>query len=143
MKIDAELITQLRHEKSWSQEELALSSGLNLRTIQRIEREGVISLQSKKALAATFDIDTSALDYHEPEVVEQYEYKSVVLKNDVSWISGWGKKVKDEGPFDIDGALNSYAQDGWKIHTISYGSSVHGGAGQVMVLLERKYQTSR
>ena len=43
-------------------EELAIASGLNLRTIQRIESYGSASLQSTKALAAALDIDTRDLD---------------------------------------------------------------------------------
>jgi transcriptional regulator with XRE-family HTH domain len=39
MKINADLVLKARKEKSWSQEELAIASGLNLRTIQRIESE--------------------------------------------------------------------------------------------------------
>ncbi len=142
MKIDSEQVVQLRRDHGWSQEELAISSGLNLRTIQRIEKEGVVSLQSKKALAATFSIDLSSLDYIEPTISVNYEYKTVVLKSDVSWISGWGKKDKYDKEFQLDKMLNEYAADGWKVHTVNHGSSVHGGAGQVMVLLERETTAS-
>ena len=38
MKVNAKLITKLRKQRSWSQDELAIASGLNLRTIQRIEK---------------------------------------------------------------------------------------------------------
>jgi transcriptional regulator with XRE-family HTH domain len=62
MKVNASLIIKRRKERSWSQEELALASGLNLRTIQRIESYASASLQSKKALAAALDIDTRDLD---------------------------------------------------------------------------------
>lgn len=62
MRVKAELILRLRKERSWSQDELATASGLNLRTIQRIESDGSASLQSKKALAAALDIDTRDLD---------------------------------------------------------------------------------
>ena len=65
MKINVEVVLKARKGKSWSQDELALASGLNLRTIQRIEREAVASLQSKKALAGALDIDTHDLDYEE------------------------------------------------------------------------------
>ncbi len=33
MKVNAEFIIELRHQKFWSQEELAIAAGLNLRTI--------------------------------------------------------------------------------------------------------------
>jgi len=62
MKINADLVVKLRRKRSWSQDELAIASGLNLRTVQRIEKYASASLQSKKALAAAFDIDTRDLD---------------------------------------------------------------------------------
>ena len=62
MKVNASLIIKRRKDRSWSQEELAIASGLNLRTIQRIESDASASLQSKKALAAALDIDTRDLD---------------------------------------------------------------------------------
>lgn len=65
MKVNAELIIKLRKERSWSQDELAIASGLNLRTIQRIKSEASASLQSKKAVAAALEIDTRDLDNEE------------------------------------------------------------------------------
>lgn len=133
MKVDAELIVKLRNERCWSQEELATAAGLNLRTVQRIEREGAVSLQSKKALASVFEIDANALDYTEPQT--RYEYKTVVVENDVSWKSVWNRKKAQN--YKLDDVLNEFALQGWKVHSINFGSSVHGGAGQAMVLFER------
>jgi transcriptional regulator with XRE-family HTH domain len=62
MRVNAALIVRLRKERSWSQDELAVASGLNLRTIQRIENDAQASLQSKKALAAALEIDTRDLE---------------------------------------------------------------------------------
>lgn len=135
MKIDTEFVKQLRNKQAWSQEELAVASGLNLRTVQRIEKEGSISLQSKKALASVFNIDVEDLDYIEP--VSCFEYKSVVFKNDVNWLSSWGKK-KNPPHYQLDDEINAYAKEGWRVHTLTHGSSVHGGAGQVSILFERK-----
>ncbi|MCH2100004.1 MAG: helix-turn-helix transcriptional regulator [Pseudomonadales bacterium] len=59
--IDKGLIKKLRKNHSWSQEQLASVSGLSLRTIQRIENEGKCSLESKKALAASFEINANQL----------------------------------------------------------------------------------
>lgn len=61
MDINSEKIKSLRDEKLWSQDELAISSGLSLRTIQRAEREGVASLQTVKAIAAAFNVDLNLL----------------------------------------------------------------------------------
>jgi transcriptional regulator with XRE-family HTH domain len=65
MKVNADLIVKLRKERSWSQDELAIASGLNLRTIQRVESYASASLQTKKALAAALEIDTRDLDNEE------------------------------------------------------------------------------
>jgi transcriptional regulator with XRE-family HTH domain len=62
MKVNAELIVRLRKERSWSQDELAIASGVNLRTIQRVEKDATASLQTKKALAAALDLDARDLD---------------------------------------------------------------------------------
>ena len=81
MKIKAELVLKARKQKSWSQEELATASGLNLRTIQRIEREASASLQSMKALASALDLDIQDLDSPEIPMRQEWEYKVVETKN--------------------------------------------------------------
>ena len=55
------IIRKLRLEKGWSQEQLAEMSGVSTRTIQRIERGGKASLESKKCLAAVFDMKINKL----------------------------------------------------------------------------------
>ena len=81
MKINAELVLKARKQKSWSQDELAIASGLNLRTIQRIESEASASLQSKKALASALDLDVQDLDYEEKLMPQNGEYKMVETKD--------------------------------------------------------------
>ncbi len=65
MKINAELIIKLRKSKHWTQEELAIASGLNVRTIQRIESEASASLESKKSLASALGASIQDLDFEE------------------------------------------------------------------------------
>src|SRR5215510_12607062 len=93
MHINRSLILALRKERSWSQDELAVAAGLNLRTVQRIERSGSASLQSRKALAAAFDIDVSALDSPEEAMATQYEYR--VVRFDMKWSTMGGKLGTD------------------------------------------------
>ncbi len=76
MKINAELVLKLRNQNSWTQEELAIAAGLNLKTIQRIEKKASASLQSKKALASVFEIDIQDLDYEELQMKQCSECKS-------------------------------------------------------------------
>jgi transcriptional regulator with XRE-family HTH domain len=49
-------IKKMRLERHWSQDQLAEMSGLNIRTIQRIENGGKAGLESLKSLAAVFEI---------------------------------------------------------------------------------------
>ena len=88
MKVNADLIIELRHQKLWSQEELAIAADLNLRTIQRIEKEATISLQSKKSLASALEVDIHDLDYKETIKMKNYEYKTASIK----FNHGWFKK---------------------------------------------------
>lgn len=61
MKIDYKRIRQLRNQRQWSQEQLGEACGLNLRTIQRMEKTGKASMESVRALAAVFEIDAAEL----------------------------------------------------------------------------------
>ena len=61
MKLQPKRVLEARQQRSWTQDELAVVSGLNLRTIQRIEKDGVASLQSVKALAAALDLNVQDL----------------------------------------------------------------------------------
>ena len=65
MKINSEKVKQLRNQRSWSQDQLASVSGLSLRTIQRIENRRTCSLDSKRALAAVFEVDVEELTLNE------------------------------------------------------------------------------
>ena len=81
MKINVDVVRDVRKQKSWSQEELAVASGLNLRTIQRIESDASASLQSKKALASALDLDVHDLDYQETRMRPTWEYRVVETKD--------------------------------------------------------------
>ncbi|SEK32050.1 DNA-binding transcriptional regulator, XRE-family HTH domain [Colwellia chukchiensis] len=91
MKINANLVIELRNKKSWSQDELAIATGLNLRTVQRIENEASASLQSKKALASAFDININDLDYEESLKMKKYEFKTIEIESNEGFLSGLKK----------------------------------------------------
>ena len=61
-RINAEKVRALRNSKAMSQAELAAASALSLRTIQRIESEGVASLESKRSLASVLEVSISHLE---------------------------------------------------------------------------------
>ncbi|MRX28314.1 helix-turn-helix domain-containing protein [Kangiella sp. HZ709] len=56
------IIRKLRLKRGWSQEQLAQVTGLNVRTIQRLERGQNPSLETKKSLAAVFEVDISTFE---------------------------------------------------------------------------------
>jgi transcriptional regulator with XRE-family HTH domain len=55
------LVQKLRLQRGWSQQQLAELSGLNIRTIQRIEKGQEPSVESLKSLAAVFNLEFSTL----------------------------------------------------------------------------------
>jgi DNA-binding XRE family transcriptional regulator len=111
MKINANLVIDLRNKKSWSQDELAIAAGINLRTIQRIENEASASLQSKKALASVFDINIHDLDYEEIVKMKQYEYKTLDIENKEGFLAGI-KKLKLP---DLAEIFNQEGKQGWLV----------------------------
>lgn len=56
------IVRKLRLQRGWSQEQLAHISDLNVRTIQRIERGQTASLESKKSLAAAFEVQIATFE---------------------------------------------------------------------------------
>ena len=61
MKINGEAVRALRERKSWSQEHLASAAGLSVRTVQRVETEGIASAETRLALAAALDVPVDDL----------------------------------------------------------------------------------
>lgn len=78
MKIDTQVLRRLREERSWTQEHLAAVSGVSLRTVQRIEREGNASAESRLSLAAALGVDVGVLS----EVVEPQPSPSSLLSGE-------------------------------------------------------------
>ena len=61
MNINPDKLVALRKERGWSQEKLAAICGISERTIQRVERDGLCSLDTKMALASGLGIAPSDL----------------------------------------------------------------------------------
>jgi uncharacterized membrane protein YhaH (DUF805 family)/DNA-binding XRE family transcriptional regulator len=66
MNIDSNRLRDLRTSRQWSQEQLAELSGLNLRTIQRLESGAKISTESLRALASVFEVPAESLLVRDP-----------------------------------------------------------------------------
>lgn len=61
MQVNSVRLRELRAARQWSQEQVSKLSGLNLRTIQRLEAGARISTESLRALAAVFDVPADSL----------------------------------------------------------------------------------
>jgi len=66
MQIDASKIRAERERRAWSQEQLAETTGLSHRTIQRVESTGSASYETAKAIAAVFECEVAALRHTMP-----------------------------------------------------------------------------
>jgi transcriptional regulator with XRE-family HTH domain len=131
VRVNAALVIALRAKKAWSQEELSIASGLNLRTIQRIEKEASASLQSIKALASAFAIGIKELEPQEATAMKKYEYKTVELP--------FRFGILKQGVPDIEAALNAEGEDGWRLlQIVIAGVSNFGQPDKMIAILERE-----
>jgi transcriptional regulator with XRE-family HTH domain len=130
MKINADLVISLRAKKGWSQDELSIASGLNLRTIQRIEKEASASLQSRKALASVFGIDIHDLDAVEKPTVKKYEYKTVEMP--------FRFGIVKRGLPDFEKILSAEGDKGWRLLQIFSPAGPTGESEQMVAVFERE-----
>lgn len=54
-------VQQKRKEKAWTQEQLAVAAGLDVRTIQRVEKDQAKSPETIQAIAGAFDVNVNGL----------------------------------------------------------------------------------
>jgi transcriptional regulator with XRE-family HTH domain len=75
----AKFIKKERNERAWSQSQLAEIAGVNLRTIQRVERDGTASFETLMGIATAFDVDVKELTQPLPANQKKSTHKSVYL----------------------------------------------------------------
>ena len=61
MLVDAKQMKRLRLSRNWTQQHLADVCGVSMRTIQRVEKDGVASNETVAAYASVFEITASGL----------------------------------------------------------------------------------
>lgn len=62
MPLDADKLRKLRESRGWSQEQMAAAAGISVRTVQRAEKNGAASRETKVCLAAALEIPHGDLD---------------------------------------------------------------------------------
>jgi len=58
----AKFIKRTRQERAWSQTQLAMIADVNLRTVQRLEKDGTASFHTLQGIAQAFEIDVKELN---------------------------------------------------------------------------------
>lgn len=99
MHVNSIRLRELRMVRQWSQDQLATLSGLNLRTIQRLESGAKISNESLRSLAAVFEVpaeslliggpmpDKSALKAMRDGVLCGLEFTGTTSRHDFWWFA--------------------------------------------------------
>lgn len=61
MEIDRQLVRRSRQDRGWTQQQLAEIANLSLRTVQRVENQGVGSHETVSALIAVLEVQRDQL----------------------------------------------------------------------------------
>ena len=85
------LVQKLRLQRGWSQQQLSELSGLNVRTIQRIEKGQEPSVESLKSLAAVFNVEFSTLKEQGMDnvITESQPAEEILAFNQVRKLKGF------------------------------------------------------
>lgn len=75
----AKLVKKERNDRAWTQTQLAEITGVTLRTIQRVEKDGAASFETMMGIASAFDIDVKELTQPESLNQRKKSHKSVYL----------------------------------------------------------------
>ncbi len=82
MELNIDKLKQLRESKAWSQSHLAEVAGISLRTIQRVEKNGIASPESVKAICGSYGIEARDILKNETEqnITESAPLSAIKLK---------------------------------------------------------------
>jgi DNA-binding XRE family transcriptional regulator len=83
MAVSKKLVKLMREERGWSQEQLAAICGISERTVQRVEKDGKCSLESKMALSSAFEVSPKDLE-------DSVQSDAVFKQEHIDWSSVTG-----------------------------------------------------
>ena len=96
-------LRRMREQKAWTQEHLASTAGISLRTVQRAE-EDAMSAETLKALAAAFDIAVEELTHTDPGYPAVTPFLFYAEPGSFDWLAatfGFKVRMKVPGPGGI------------------------------------------
>ncbi len=105
MNVDTQRIRLERERRAWTQEQLAGATGLGLRTVQRIEREGRASFESVQAIAAALELTIAELRIESAPIASLRKASFPLMRLVLAALSGsavWLWLDWTDGPFLYD-----------------------------------------
>lgn len=98
----AKYIRRERRERAWPQQQLADIAGVNLRTVQRVEKDGAASFETLKGIAIAFDVDVK--DLESPPTIKEVKnlHKRVYLMPRISSGNELSKVVVNSEQFQFE-----------------------------------------
>ncbi len=92
MHLDNNAVRELRLDRGWTQQQLADACGVSMRTVQRVEKDGVASLETTTALGVVFGVERRDLlrvsSPEEVETVSTISLKLIVLGTLLGFVVG-------------------------------------------------------
>lgn len=135
IKTNVKKIKKWRAERCWSQEHLAETAGISLRTVQRIENGRAASRDSVMALASAFNVDVGTLtldiDAEVAKAVEaekakkQLQFKMSFVIHLVSYVLVIGILVLVNLASNPDKLWFVWPAVGWGIGLLAHGATVY------------------
>lgn len=71
MRIDAAKVIELRSLHGWTQQHLADACAVSLRTIQRVEKDGIASQETVSALCSVYEVQRQVLEIPSAQSLNQ------------------------------------------------------------------------
>jgi transcriptional regulator with XRE-family HTH domain len=141
MKIDREKVRTLRELRAWSQEHLAKVSGLSVRTVQRVEREGSGLPETRLALAAALEVSAAELMGEKPG--REHNRRAPFVGARAGWI-GWSAGVTASLTGIFFGFLGngSLPEALRALGVVGALAGILAGLGGVFALRGRRHQTT-
>lgn len=100
-----DIVRELRKQSNWTQEVLAGIVGVDVRTIQRLEKSGVAESETLIGVANAFKVSVETLDFFE-DPVKQLEFQKLLKKIRILNEVTDGKKA-----FDLIGGADGFIKD--------------------------------
>ena len=90
MLLKSDMIRAHRHQKGWTQEQLAELCDISVRTVERLEKTGMASMETTNALASVLEVERVQLlaDEGAPPAHTELQQQHVAILATVTFVLG-------------------------------------------------------